>query len=585
MLHELAVYAKKNGLSIPSGFKAKTSRWTILLGDDGGFISVDKDEKTFAMCPDLSHPELIAGGMTRSQFLVERLSVAVGAGAKEKDADKHRFFVSLLRDAARHEPRFRLCADVLEDPAQLSSIQAAFAAYKARPVDNVTFKVGDTYLVETDTWHAWWQGFRSSLVSRGTDRLRMRCLMSGEVVDPAEKHFKVMGLSPVGGQPSGSVLIGFDKDAFTSYGLKQSRNAACSEEAAAAYRNALEHLLKKAPKPIAGALFLHWYKEPLPAEDDLLDFAEFGANNEGGALLQANRIFNAVREGDYPQYLNNRYYILQISGAGGRVMVRDWLEGNYMELVANIRAWFDDLEIIQPRGNGTSRAFKLTAAQLRMISHRKNEKLSDSFKRINQELAPVMPRIWRSIIQRHSLPDAVAQRSLLYIRSRLLADEEDDSNASNLDQIACSLLKAWYNRKTTGGECRMNATINPDHLSPAYHAGRMMAVLALIQRKALGDVGANVVQRYYASASSTPALVLGRLIRQAQYHLDKMEEGPAIWYERKLEEISSKLGDGLPTTLTLEGQTLFALGYYQQRADMLARHPDKGPDQDKEGEE
>jgi len=581
VLHELAEYARKNELSMPSGFKAKTGRWTILLGDEGGFISVDKDERTFAMCPDLSQPELIGGGVTRSQFLLETVSVAVGMGTKEKEADKHNFFVGLLWDAARYEPRFKLCADLLEDPGQVNKVQAALAAYKAKPTDKVTFKLGDTYLVETDTWHEWWQGFRRSLVTRSQEGKRMRCLMSGEMIDPAEKHFKIMGLSSVGGQSSGSVLIGFDKDAFTSYGLEQSRNAACSEEAAAAYRNALEHLLKKAPKPIAGALFLHWYKEPLPAEDDLLDFAEFGSDNDGDALLQANRVFNAVREGNYPRYLNNRYYILQISGAGGRVMIRDWLEGDYLELLNNIHAWFDDLEIIQPWGNGTSKVFKLSAAQLRMISHRKNEKINDSFKRINQELAPVMPRIWRSIVKRHPLPDAVAQKSLLYIRSRLLAAEED----SNLDQIACSLLKAWYNRKTTGGAHRMNAVVNPDHPSPAYHAGRMMAVLALIQRKALGDVGANVVQRYYASACSTPSLVLGRLVRQAQYHLNKMEEGPAIWYERKLQEISSRLGDGLPATLKLEEQTLFALGYYQQRADIFARRPDKSPDEKREGEE
>ncbi|MDD2629628.1 MAG: type I-C CRISPR-associated protein Cas8c/Csd1 [Limnochordia bacterium] len=40
-------------------------------------------------------------------------------------------------------------------------------------------------------------------------------------------------------------------------------------------------------------------------------------------------------------------------------------------------------------------------------------------------------------------------------------------------------------------------------------------------------MGAGVVQRYYASASSTPALVLGRLTRTSQYHLDKLDAGLA----------------------------------------------------------
>ena len=35
---------------------------------------------------------------------------------------------------------------------------------------------------------------------------------------------------------------------------------------------------------------------------------------------------------------------------------------------------------------------------------------------------------------------------------------------------------------------------------PAYLCGRIMALLAMIQEEALGNVGAGVVQRYYAAA-------------------------------------------------------------------------------------
>ena len=49
-----------------------------------------------------------------------------------------------------------------------------------------------------------------------------------------------------------------------------------------------------------------------------------------------------------------------------------------------------------------------------------------------------------------------------------------------------------------------------------------MAVLANVQREALGGVGAGVIQRYYAAACATPGLVFGRLIRNTQYHIDKI---------------------------------------------------------------
>ena len=117
----------------------------------------------------------------------------------------------------------------------------------------------------------------------------------------------------------------------------------------------------------------------------------------------------------------------------------------------------------------------------------------------------------------------------------------------------------------------LKAYLNEDHPHPAYHCGRIMAVLAGLQRKAIGDVGAGVVQRYYAAASSTPALVLGRLARTSQFHINKLEPGLAYWYESKLAGIWGRIKDAVPTTLSLEEQSLFALGYYQQMADMRTK--------------
>ena len=113
--------------------------------------------------------------------------------------------------------------------------------------------------------------------------------------------------------------------------------------------------------------------------------------------------------------------------------------------------------------------------------------------------------------------------------------------------------------------------LNENHPSPAYHCGRLMAVFGQLQQAALGDVGAGVVERYYAASSATPALVLGRLARTSQYHLNKLagdKRGLAKWYEGLMANIATKIGDRVPQTLTLEEQSLFALGYYQQMAQM-----------------
>ncbi len=64
--------------------------------------------------------------------------------------------------------------------------------------------------------------------------------------------------------------------------------------------------------------------------------------------------------------------------------------------------------------------------------------------------------------------------------------------------------------------------------------------------------------------------MLGRLIKSAQFHLSKLDRGLAHWYEMRLASVSTGIGTSLPTTLTLEEQALFALGYYQQKAALYA---------------
>jgi CRISPR-associated protein Csd1 len=43
----------------------------------------------------------------------------------------------------------------------------------------------------------------------------------------------------------------------------------------------------------------------------------------------------------------------------------------------------------------------------------------------------------------------------------------------------------------------MSPYLNEENPHPAYQCGRLLAVLADLQRAALGDVGAGVVQNYY----------------------------------------------------------------------------------------
>lgn len=118
---------------------------------------------------------------------------------------------------------------------------------------------------------------------------------------------------------------------------------------------------------------------------------------------------------------------------------------------------------------------------------------------------------------------------------------------------------------------RMTPELNLSETDPAYLCGRIMALLGQLQYAALGDVGAGVVQRYYAAASVTPGLVLGRLVRLAQTaHLPKLnsmdKQGLRGWYEKQLTAVWGAMHAAPPAMLSLEQQTLFAMGYYHQQA-------------------
>ena len=104
----------------------------------------------------------------------------------------------------------------------------------------------------------------------------------------------------------------------------------------------------------------------------------------------------------------------------------------------------------------------------------------------------------------------------------------------------------------------------------AYHCGRLLAELEAIQRSALGNINASLVDRYYGAASSTPAKAFSPLMRGVQTHLGKLRKNaPGInkLGEEQLEEIMSHFTDGkFPNTLNIGHQAIFALGYYHQRS-------------------
>lgn len=581
MLELLAKYARDHELETEPGFKPKDVRWAVVCDEGGGFLDVlelgDAGQKynrgqPFSKCPDLSQPELVGGKEARSHFLVETASVIALYGKdadSEKIRSKHEYFNKLLREAGQVMPELRQLAAMLGDSRALGEIQLRLESQKAKPTDRMTFRIGNSFPVDSSKWHPWWRAFRRTLsmgdgsttASRSvTESGTMRCFVSGELIEPAPTHPKIEGLASVGGQPSGDALICFDKEAFRSYGLEQSANAAVSEEAMSAYRAALNDLIRNHGLKLAGTKVIHWFKSQIPVENDPLPWLEEGGEeHERNAQHLARGLLEGIRAGKRPNLAGNRYYALTLSGAAGRVMVRDFMEGPFEELVNNVQTWFEDLAIVHREGGRPAPDPKFLAV------------VGATVRELKDLPPPRAAKMWRVAVRNELIPVDIHAQVISRTRTDIVT-------GAVFSHARMALLKAYHVRQAReeGGNTvveELMPNLNEKHPSPAYQCGRLMAVLAVLQQAALGDVGAGVVQRYYAAASTTPGLVFGRLARLSQFHLAKLNPGLAHWYESKIAGVWGQLKDALPVTLSLEEQSLFALGYYQQLADMRTRKP------------
>lgn len=586
MLNLLVKYAyDHHQLSREPGFSMKTVRWAIMCDTQGRFLGEafdlrDPEERNsrgraFRKCPDLTQPELTGGSEDRCHFLIETARVGTlykTESDDEKTHKKHLFFVSLLRQASEARPDLGLIASMLEDAAVLSKIHAALEAREARPNDKVTFCIRDEFPVESDCWHDWWRRFRVGLAGGKAPRLAMPCLITGELAEPLRTHPKVRGIDKRAGGSPFDTLVSFDKAAFSSFGLAQSANAAISEAAAYAYRVALEDLLAHHAHLIAGVQVVHWFAKRIPPADDPFELLFRGTEEqeELWAQKRAADLVESIRKGEREDLADNHYYALTLSGAARRIMVRDWMEGQFEDLVESVSAWFHDLQITSLNGDTPAKDPSIERAITALLPERKQgQAYGDWIKQIGAERT----HLWRAALNKNlpipfsALARVVTLNARFHQTGELEQAAERGRSGAAISALYArmGLMKAYHLRKK--GESYLMPYLNEEHPDPAYHCGRLMAVYAALQHAALPNVDVGVVQRYYAAASATPGLILGRLARLSTFHLNKLDSpGLAHSLESKLADIWARIADRPPTTLTLEEQSLFALGYYQQMA-------------------
>lgn len=545
------------------GFSKSKIHFALVLGPDGSLRAVDdlriKAEKGNKMFPrELRVPEAFKRTVgVASYFLWDNTGYALGMDDKGKPDRVVKQFEAFK--ALAHE-----IGDTLDDPG-MRAVLAFLDAWKpenAPDLDhwdemigqNMVFRLdGETrYVHDSPAVKNAWLARQKTTDSGGAGF----CLVSCELGPVARLHPAIKGVQ--GAQTTGAALVSFNLDAFTSYGREQNFNAPVSERAAFGYATALNHMLggRRQKVRIADATTVFWTEKPTEAEAAFAGLFEVEEDEKKEAhdpvlIGKLREVVEAVRDGSRPdawkEDQQTRFFILGLSPNAARLSVRFWHVSDVGTMLTRLGQHYADLEI-ERRYPGDPTFPSPWRLLLEVAPQRKSENIPPT---LGGELT-------RAILTGGDYPRSLLSRVITRIR----ADGE-------VTTLRAALIKAHYARAmrrgrnfTTITASEVVVSLNPDSTNPGYRLGRLFAALEKAQQDALPGINATIRDRFYGAASATPRGVFPRLLRLAQHHIAKAEHGYAS--DRRIAEIAEGI-DAFPAHLDLDGQAMFALGYYHQR--------------------
>lgn len=596
-LHRLAT---QEGLMSDPDYEIKPVAWLVRVADGGELIGIDSThytpdqigkKKPKAQAKNLRIPrQPIRTSGDRAFFLCDKLEYALGVDTEtdlskrrspEKLATRFRLFRNQVRDCvvATGDAGVSAMLQLLED---VSSGKAVLPVLEgASPGDQVAFIYApdiDSAVHERPAVRAFWKAQRT--VEESPANIRARCVISGDPVSESV-NFPLLKRIP-GGTPSGVSLVSFNAGAFESHGWRGNENVPISRGAAEAVATALNRLLHPAfpdPNPersnetlpkrhfriTSDTVVCFWASDQ--ASSEFLDFfAELFNPDDPQVVGEAYR--SIWRGHPVPISDPARFYALTITGTQGRAVLRDWFESSVADVVQHMADYFADIEIVRntppPKGRELPPQLSLNLLLDSLAPLGKRENIP----------AALATQLISAALRGSRYPTAVLQKAVE--RARAEVGRTEWADLARRDARA-ALIKAVLRRNN---QQELAPDMDPNNREPGYLLGRLMAVLERLQQLALGDVNANVIDRFFGAASATPQAVFPRLLKNSRHHARKAADdakfgGTASWMDRQIDEIVSHLGVrqpargahyvGFPSYLPLEQQGLFVLGYHHQR--------------------
>lgn len=488
---------------------------------------------------------------------------------KEKAEKHHAAFVELIGKAAQEtgDDALASCVRFYESTEEVKNARAALGEAKAGDLVVLAVGIGEM-LVAREAVSAFWDAhYKKEYETERVKGTTGECIISGDFGPIALTHEKVKGL------PSAQIkarvevgLMAFDKDAFCSYGWEQNRNSPVSPDRALAYVLALNDLLrsKTQRRDRSGIAYLYWLKGP--GDLDVQDMLERADPEQVRDLLDMKPEAAAENRPD-----PNRFYMIGVSGNGGRLRVRYWVDRTVADVKANLRNWFEQLRVEYPLNQAEQ------AAPVRFWQ------VLNALDSDGEPKSEITLALTRRAIEGTPLGYSVLAKALTKLRhpgesgnaKKASAKQNGPMSLSRL-RVPMSLIRTCLNdlQRQKKGVYEVTEGLDPQCAFPAYVCGRLMAEFENLQRAASGgEVNSSIVDRYFALASTYPAVAFPKVEALALKHLRKLRRdnrGAAIAIDARLQDLHGLLtpspAGAYPSKLSIEEQGLFALAYYHQKA-------------------
>ena len=620
LLKHLYDFALSRRLLDDLAFRAETPvRWIIHLDEQGNLLG-DGPQETEGARKNKGHEYKVpktsraTNSGTVADFLVDDIGAIFclctkpgkppNERAAEKLKQKHQDFWRQIEEAklatgdARFEALLNFKTSLGENPPPFLRLDDNATGWLVRTASGTEKPLGDDLwsfavsgkglepLFEDEAIRDHWRKvFADEMQDTEEGAERGVCLVTGEQNVPlARTHTPMVTGLPKPANVTGAGIVGFESPSFRSYGFEKSYNAPTSVAASKGYLLALQFLSKRQDYwlSLGPAWLCFWAVESEQASNL---FARLLRRPD--PLTIRNFMTSPWSGLERPPPATDRFIATTLTAAGPRIVIKDWLQIPLTNAVENFRRWFNDLAIAEDTESALSPAAEegefapLAVTRLAGCTAPltlKGGRLVPDYEKLQPDIAA---QLYRAALEGSAPSISLIKPILDQLHSKLVRDEH---YKLLYDQSRFALLKLILNRNRKENTMEIKPQLTADTDDPAYNCGRLLAILAAAQDKAheYELEGAGVAERYFGTASVSPASVLPLLLRLNRHHLNKIAKseryaGHERFIEEQIRQVMvrfkpAKPGQSpvFPRTLDLQAQGRFALGFYQQQADEAA---------------